>query len=320
DYCDMAGSNVPSTRVEAASASGGVALRQAYMAVAGGFIDIAVVGGAEKMTDVSDSESAHTLSMGADEEWESQQGATFASLHAMMTQAHMSEFGTTREMLSEVAAKNHTHAALNPQAQFSFPIKPEAVSSSGLVADPLRMLDCAPQSDGAAAVVLCASKRAKEFSKVPVSIIGSGQASDTLSLHHRASLSRMPAIGVAAKRAFTHAGQKVANVNVAEIHDNFTISELIALEEIGLAERGSAGQITLDGGTALGGAIPVNTSGGLKARGHPPGATGVAQAVEIVQQLRGTAGERQVKGATLGLLENHGGTGATAVVHLLEAN
>ena len=320
DYCDMAGSNVPSTRVEAASASGGVALRQAYMAVAGGFIDIAVVGGAEKMTDVSDSESAHTLSMGADEEWESQQGATFASLHAMMTQAHMSEFGTTREMLSEVASKNHTHAALNPQAQFSFPIKPEAVSSSGLVADPLRMLDCAPQSDGAAAVVLCASKRAKEFSKVPVSIIGSGQASDTLSLHHRASLSRMPAIGVAAKRAFTHAGQKVANVNVAEIHDNFTISELIALEEIGLAERGSAGQITLDGGTALGGAIPVNTSGGLKARGHPPGATGVAQAVEIVQQLRGTAGERQVKGATLGLLENHGGTGATAVVHLLEAN
>ncbi|HIH79455.1 MAG: thiolase domain-containing protein [Candidatus Poseidoniia archaeon] len=320
DYCDMAGSNVPSTRVEAASASGGVALRQAYMAIAGGFIDIAVVGGAEKMTDVSDSESAHTLSMGADEEWESQQGATFASLHAMMTQAHMSEFGTTREMLSEVAAKNHAHAALNPQAQFSFPIKPEAVSSSGLVADPLRMLDCAPQSDGAAAVVLCASKRAKEFSKVPVSIIGSGQASDTLSLHHRASLSRMPAIGVAAKRAFTHAGQKVANVNVAEIHDNFTISELIALEEIGLAERGSAGQITLDGGTALGGAIPVNTSGGLKARGHPPGATGVAQAVEIVQQLRGTAGERQVKGATLGLLENHGGTGATAVVHLLEAN
>ena len=320
DYCDMAGSNVPSTRVEAASASGGVALRQAYMAVAGGFIDVAVVGGAEKMTDVSDSESAHTLSMGADEEWESQQGATFASLHAMMAQAHMTEFGTTREMLSAVSVKNHAHAALNPQAQFPFPIKLEAVSDSGLVADPLRMLDCAPQSDGAAAVVLCASKRAKEFSKAPVSIVGSGQASDTLSLHHRASLNRMPAIGVAAKRAFAHAGQKVANVSVAEIHDNFTISELIALEEIGLAERGSAGQITLDGDTALGGAIPVNTGGGLKARGHPPGATGVAQAVEIVQQLRGTAGERQVKGATLGLLENHGGTGATAVVHLLEAN
>ena len=320
DYCDMAGAHVPSTRVEAASASGGVALRQAYMAVAGGFIDVAVVGGAEKMTDVSDSESAHTLSMGADEEWESQQGATFASLHAMMAQAHMTEFGTTREMLSAVAVKNHAHAAHNPQAQFPFPIKPEAVSGSGMVSDPLRMLDCAPQSDGAAAVVLCASERAKEFSKSPISIVGSGQASDTLSLHHRASLSRMPAIGVAAERAFAHAGRKVADVSVAEIHDNFTISELIALEEIGLAERGSAGQLTLDGGTALGGAIPVNTSGGLKARGHPPGATGVAQAVEIVQQLRGTASERQVKGATLGLMENHGGTGATAVVHLLEAN
>ncbi|MEE1544095.1 MAG: thiolase domain-containing protein, partial [Alphaproteobacteria bacterium] len=303
-----------------ASASGGLALRQAYMAVAGGFIDVAVVGGAEKMTDVSDSESAHTLSMGADEEWESQQGATFASLHAMMAQAHMTEFGTTREMLSAVASKNHGHAALNPQAQFPFPIKPEAVSGSGLVSDPLRMLDCAPQSDGGAAVVLCASDRAKEFSKKPVSIIGSGQASDTLSLHHRASLSRMPAIGVAAERAFAHAGRKATDVSVAEIHDNFTISELIALEEIGLAERGAAGQLTLDGATALGGAIPVNTGGGLKARGHPPGATGVAQAVEIVQQLRGTAGERQVKGATLGLLENHGGTGATAVVHLLEMN
>jgi acetyl-CoA C-acetyltransferase len=168
--------------------------------------------------------------------------------------------------------------------------------------------------------VLCASERAKEFSKKPISIVGSGQASDTLSLHHRASLSRMPAIAVAAERAFAQAGRKPADVSVAEIHDNFTISELIALEEIGLAKRGSAGQLTLDGATALGGAIPVNTGGGLKARGHPPGATGVAQAVEIVQQLRGTAGERQVKGATLGLLENHGGTGATAVVHLLEAN
>jgi acetyl-CoA C-acetyltransferase len=272
------------------------------------------------MTDVSDSESAHTLAMGADEEWESQQGATFASLHAMMAQAHMTEFGTTREMLSAVASKNHGHAALNPLAQFPFPVKPEAVSSSGLVSDPLRMLDCAPQSDGGAAVVLCASERAKEFSKNPISIIGSGQASDTLSLHHRASLSRMPAIGVASERAFAQAGRKVADVSVAEIHDNFTISELIALEEIGLAERGSAGQLTLDGATTLGGAIPVNTGGGLKARGHPPGATGVAQAVEIVQQLRGTAGERQVKGATLGLLENHGGTGATAVVHLLEVN
>jgi len=150
DYCAMAGAHVPSTRIEGASASGGLALRQAYMAVAGGFIDVAVVGGAEKMTDVSDSESAHTLSMGADEEWESQQGATFASLHAMMAQAHMTEFGTTREMLSAVASKNHGHAALNPQAQFPFPIKPEAVSSSGLVSDPLRMLDCAPQSDGGA--------------------------------------------------------------------------------------------------------------------------------------------------------------------------
>jgi len=318
DYCGLTAQNVPATRVEAASASGGLAIRQAYMAIAGGFIDIAVVGGAEKMTDVSDSESSYTVSMGSDEQWESKAGATFASLHAMIAQSHMQEYGTTREEMSAVSEKNHYHASMNPMAQFPFAISAEAVSNSGMVSSPLRMLDCAPNSDGAAAVVLCATERAKKYKKKAVKIIGSGQASDTLSLHHREHLNQMPAIKIAAKRAFKSCGKKPSDLDLIEIHDNFTISEIIALEEIGIFKRGKAASNILKGETKLGGKIPTNTSGGLKARGHAPGATGIAQIVEVVQQLRGEAGDRQVKGAKIGMVENHGGTAATAVIHILE--
>ena len=319
DYCGLTSQNISATRVEAASASGGLAIRQAYMAIAGGFIDVAVVGGAEKMTDVSDSESSYTVSMGSDEQWEAQAGATFASLHAMIAQSHMNEFGTTREELSAISEKNHYHASMNPMAQFPFQISGETVSNSGIVSSPLRMLDCAPNSDGAAAVVLCATEKAKKFKKKGVRIIGSGQASDTLSLHHREYLNRLPAIGVAAKRAFKSCGKKAKDIDLIEIHDNFTISEVIALEEIGIFKRGKAAEMSLKGETRLGGKIAVNTSGGLKARGHAPGATGIAQIIEVVQQLRGEAGDRQVEGAKIGMTENHGGTAATAVVHILEA-
>jgi acetyl-CoA C-acetyltransferase len=318
DYCGLTNNHVPATRVEAASASGGLALRQAYMAIAGGFIDIAVVGGAEKMTDVSDSESSYTVSMGSDEQWESKAGATFASLHAMIAQSHIYEYGTTREEMSAVSSKNHFHASMNPMAQFPFKLSPEAVSNSGIVSSPLRMLDCAPNSDGAAAVVLCASDKSSKYTKKAIKIIGSGQASDTLSLHHRKYLNRMPAIGIAAKRAFESCNKKPSDLDLIEVHDNFTISEIIALEEIGIFKRGEAGAKILEGETKIGGKIPVNTSGGLKARGHAPGATGIAQVVEIVQQLRGEAGDRQVKNAKIGMVENHGGTAATAVVHILE--
>ena len=318
DYCGLTNQNIPATRVEAASASGGLAIRQAYMAIAGGFIDIAVVGGAEKMTDVSDSESSYTVSMGSDEQWESKAGATFASLHAMMTQSHMQQYGTTREEMSAVSAKNHYHASMNPMAQFPFEVSAETVSNSGLVSSPLRMLDCAPNSDGAAAIVLCATEKAKKYGKKSIKIIGSGQASDTLSLHHRQHLNQMPAIKVAAKRAFKSCGKKVSDIDLIEVHDNFTISEIIALEEIGIFRRGKAAAKILEGETKLGGKIPTNTSGGLKARGHAPGATGIAQVVEVVQQLRGEAGVRQVKDAKIGMVENHGGTAATAVIHILE--
>ena len=204
-------------------------------------------------------------------------------------------------------------------AQFPFALDPAAVSKSGMVSTPLRMLDCAPNSDGAAAVVLCASDKAKKFTDKPIKIIGSGQASDTLSLHHRKYLHRLPAINIAAKKAFEDSNKKPEDLDLIEVHDNFTISEIIALEEIGIFKRGEAAQKSLDGETKLGGVIPTNTSGGLKARGHAPGATGIAQIIELVKQLRGEAGDRQVKNAKLALAENHGGTAATAVVHILEA-
>jgi len=316
DYTGLARDHIPATRVEAAGASGGLALRQGVMAVASGLHDIVVVGGAEKMTDVSDVESAMIQSSAADQEWETVLGATFPALHALIAKRHMHEFGTTREQLADVAVKNHKHGSLNPKAQFQREITRETVLGSPLVSSPLRVFDCAPSSDGAAAVVLCPLDIAKKFTEIPVEIVGSGQASDTLSLHDRKDICTMEATKVAAKRAFTMANLTTKDVDVAEIHDNFTISEILAIEDLGFFKKGEGGRATEAGLTGLEGEIAVNTSGGLKARGDPIGATGLAQTVEIVAQLRGKADKRQVKDAMVGLAHNVGGTGATVVVHL----
>jgi acetyl-CoA C-acetyltransferase len=316
DYTGLARDHIPATRVEAAGASGGLALRQGFMAVASGLHNIVVVGGAEKMTDVSDIESALIQSSAADQEWETVLGATFPALHALIAKRHMHEFGTTREQLADVAVKNHKHGSLNPKAQFQREITRETVLGSPLVSSPLRVFDCAPSSDGAAAVVLCPLDMAKEFTDIPVEIVGSGQASDTLSLHDRKDICTMEATKVAAKRAFTMANLTTKDVDVAEVHDNFTISEILAIEDLGFFKKGEGGKATEAGLTGIDGEIAVNTSGGLKARGDPIGATGLAQTVEIVTQLRGRADKRQVKDATVGLAHNVGGTGATVVVHL----
>jgi len=316
DYSGLARDHIPATRVEAAGASGGLALRQGFMAVASGLHDIVVVGGAEKMTDVSDVESTLIQSSAADQEWETELGATFPALHALIAKRHMHEYGTTREQLADVAVKNHRNGSMNPKAQFQREITRETVLSSPVVATPLRMFDCAPSSDGAAAVVLCPLEHAKKYTDVPIEIVGSGQASDTLALHHRKDICTMEATRVAAKRAFEMAGLGYKDVDVAEVHDNFTISEVLAIEDLGFFKKGEGGKATGAGLTALEGEVAVNTSGGLKARGDPIGATGLAQAVEIVTQLRGKAGKRQVKDASVGLTHNIGGTGATAVVHI----
>ena len=318
DYAGLADMHLPTVRVEGGGACGAVALLQARMAIASGMHDVVVVGGAEKMTDVGDVQAAEILASTADQEWESVFGATFAGLFAMMARRHMHEFGTTREHLASVAVKNHKNGALNPNAQFRREVTLETVLSSPMVAEPLGLFDCAPLSDGAAALVLCAMDEARKYTDTPIRIVGSGQASDFLALHDRRSITTMDATVAAGERALKAAKLEPKDVQVAEVHDNFTITEILAIEDLGFVEKGKGGPATLEGLTALNGKISVNPSGGLKARGQPVGATGVAQAVEIVTQLRGQAGRRQVVGAQRGLTHTLGGTGATAVVHIFE--
>ena len=317
DYSGLISNSVPSTRVEAACASGGLALRSGVIAVASEYHDIVISAGIEKMTDVGPEKAMDALAAAADREWEAAVGATFPGLYAMMARAHMNEFGTTREQLAQVAVKNHYHGSMNPKAQFRNRITIDAVISSPLVADPLRLFDCSPITDGAAAVILVPAERAREFTDTPIYVKAAAQASDTISLHDRRSLTSIDATRIAADRAFKTARLQRSNIDVAEVHDCFTIAEIMAIEDLAFFEKGRGGPATLAGETAIGGKIPINTSGGLKACGHPVGATGIKQAVEIVEQLRGDAGKRQVEGAEVGLTHNVGGTGGTVVVHIL---
>lgn len=319
DYSGMASHNVPSTRIEAAGASGSLAFRQGVMAVASGMHDVVVVGGAEKMTDVSDDQSNFILNSAADQQWESMMGATFASLHAMIARRYMHEGYATREQIASVAVKNHLHGAMNPKAQFQRAIKLDAVLRSPIVADPLTMFDCSPISDGAAAVVLCPLEKAYEYTDNPVKVLGTGQASDTLALYQRDDICSFNATKVATRMALEIADVTINDIDLVEVHDDYTISELLALEDMGFFPRGKAGEAVESGETEITGSIPVNTSGGLKARGNPIGATGVAQIVEIVSQLRGDADKRQVKDASVGMAQSIGGTGSTAVISILGA-
>lgn len=318
DYVGLANDNIEATRIEAAGASGGLALRQAYISIASGINDIVVVGGAEKMTDVSEIEAVETLATSVDQEWETFFGATLTSLYAMIARKHMHDYGTTKEQLASVAVKNHYNGSLNPKAQFQREIKIENVIKSPIVSDPLGVFDCAPTSDGAAALVLCDLKKAKKICDKPIKISASAQASDTIALHDRKKICTMQSTVIAAKKAFKQIGIKPRDIDLAEVHDNFTISELLAIEDLGFFKKGEGGKASENGLTALNSDISINTSGGLKARGQPMGAVGVAQAVELVQQLRNEAGKRQVKNAQRGLMHNIGGTGSTAVVNIFE--
>jgi len=318
DELGMAG--VPATRVESACASGGVALKTGFAEVAAGLADIVLVTGVEKMTDVSGDECTAALAAAADAELEVFYGATFPGLYAMMARAHMARWATTREQLAMVAVKNHRHGALNPHAQYRQEITVKDVIESAMVAEPLTILDCSPITDGAAALVLAELGVARTIAKGRpiVRIAGVGQATDRIALQSRADLTTLPATTLAAQRAFKMAGKTPNDIHLAEVHDCFTIAEILVVEALGLCQPGQGGCQASSGRTALGGEIPVNPSGGLKAKGHPVGATGVAQAVEITTQLWGAAGKRQVAGARVGLTQNMGGTGASTVVHILE--
>jgi len=316
DYSGLASLHIPSTRVEAACASGGLALRQGILAVASGYHDIVVAGGAEKMTDVGVETTTDALAAAADREWEGIMGATFPGLYAMIARLHMHKYGTTQEQLAAVAVKNHHNGTMNPKAQFQNEISIETVINSLMVADPLRVFDCSPITDGASAVVIAPAEIAKKYCDTPVYVKASAQASGTISLHDRPDITTLDATVAAANWAYKMAKLKPKDIGFAEVHDCFTIAEICAIEDLGFVKKGEGGPATESGMTALGGKIPINPSGGLKACGHPVGATGVKQAVEITLQLRGEAGKRQINGAEIGLTHNVGGSGGTAVVHI----
>jgi len=307
---------VPITRVESACASGGVALRSAFLEVASGMSDLVLAAGVEKMNDGGD--VTNVLATAADQEAEVYHGITFPGLYAMIARAHMATHGTTLEDLAAVSVKNHRHGALNPKAQFRQEVTLEQVMASSLVADPLRLLHCSPVSDGAAAVLLCPLERASEFTDRPVEIRASGLATSSMALAERRDPAFLDAVSLSASRAYHMAGLGPADIDVAEVHDCFSIAEICVLEALCFAERGRGGEAARTGETALGGRLPVNPSGGLKSKGHPVGATGIAQVIEIFEQLRGEAGERQVKDAAVGLTQNMGGSGGSSVVHIFE--
>lgn len=306
--------SVPVTRIENACASAGFALRAGIRAIESGSRDVVLVAGLEKMTDSTSARRRYWLGVSGDTEWERMAGLTFAGVYGLMASAHLREHGTPREALAEVAAKNHAHALLNPNAHFHKRITREEALSAPLVADPLRLFDCCPVSDGAASLILAGEDVASRFTDTPVWVAGDGAGSDALALQDRASMCRLAATRTAAAEAFKRAGIARADVDFLELHDCFTIAELMALEDLGFAEPGGAAELTLTGATRLGGALPVNPDGGLKAKGHPIGATGASQAYEAFVQLRGKAGERQVRGAETALTHNVGGSGASATV------
>ncbi|TSC88088.1 MAG: acetyl-CoA acetyltransferase [Microgenomates group bacterium Gr01-1014_7] len=299
-------------RVEGACASGGLAVHLAVQSLLSGTYKNVLVVGVEKMTDASISEVTSAL-MGAGSDAERKAGLTFPGLYALMAKAHMQKYGTTRKHLASVSVKNHYHASLNSKAQFPFEITEEKVLNSPCICSPLSLFDTSPITDGAAALVLTS-----DTGKPGVYITGSAVATDTVDLASRKSLTEIAGSKEASQKALKQAGIEVKDIKVAEVHDCFTIAEIMAMEDLGFCGEGEGGKYVHSGTTKLGGKLPVNTSGGLKACGHPVGATGVKQIVEITEQLRKTSGKRQVDGANVGLTQNVGGTGGTVVVHILQ--
>lgn len=306
------GLSCASFRIEGACASGGLAVHLGIQSLLSGTYKNILVVGAEKMTDAPASQITWAL-MGASSSKERKAGLTFPALYALMAQAHMQKYGTTREQMAQVSVKNHYHGSLNKMAQYPFEITVEKVLNSSSISYPITLFDCSPITDGAAAIVL-----SSDTSQKGVYITGSAVASDTIDLAERTSLTELKATQAASQKALEGAGVTIRDIKVAEVHDCFTIAEIMAMEDLGFCPAGAGGKFIKSKATHLGGACPVNTSGGLKACGHPVGATGVKQIIEITEQLRKKAGARQVEGANIGLTQNVGGTGATVVVHVLQ--
>ena len=308
--------HIPATRTECACASSGAALRAGIFAIMSGLYDIVMVGGVEKMTHRTTPEVTEFLAMASDYPFEQWHGITFPGLYALMATAHMHKYGTTEEQLAMVAVKNHHNGFLNPKAHMQKEVTLEKALNSRVIAWPLKLYDCSLITDGASCLILTKPEIAKKFTDTPIHIIGSGQGSDSIGIYERENFTSLAAAKYAAKKAYEMAGVTPKDIDVAEVHDCFTIAEIIAYEDLGFCKPGEGGHLIEEGVTTLEGELPINTSGGLKAKGHPVGATGTAQAYEIYLQLTGQAEKRQVDNPEVALTHNVGGSGATAVVHI----
>ncbi|MFP3985439.1 MAG: thiolase domain-containing protein [Candidatus Bathyarchaeia archaeon] len=303
-------------RTEGACGSSATAIRCGIFAVLSGLADTVLVGGVEKMTHRATSDVTEYLAMACDFPFEQWNGLTFPGLFAMVATAHMHKYGTTEKQMALVAVKNHHHGAMNPKAHMQKEVTLEQAMSSRVVAWPLKLFDCSLITDGASCLILTKPELAKKYSDVPVHIIGSGQASDTIGLYERQEFTTLRVGRLAAQEAYKTAGVKPSDIDVAEVHDCFTIAEIVAYEDLGFCKPGEGGPFIEEEQSHIGGKVAVCTSGGLKSKGHPVGATGTAQAYEIYLQLTEQAEKRQVKGAEIGLTHNVGGLGATGVVNI----
>ena len=309
----------PSLSIESACGSGSVSFREAFANVAAGFYDVVLVTGVEKVTHTGTEWTTTYFSYCSDFFYEGQAGASFPGLFASMARAYLTEFKATEEDLAMVAVKNHENGFLNPKAHLRKKITIDDVMNSAVVASPLKLYDCCPFSDGASSVILCNEKFAKDHTKDYIRVIGSGRGGSPAALQGREHLTTIPSTKIAAEAAYKMAGITPKDIDFAEVHDCFTIAEIVDTEDLGFFEKGKGVEGVREGQTARNGGIPINPSGGLKSKGHPIGATGVGQIVEVFDQLTGKAGERTIKDAKIGLTQNFGATGASCAVHIFQS-
>ena len=308
---------VPTTRAENACASSGFAFRQAVMAVRSGLVDVALAGGYEVMTDTSSNHTRWWLGVSGETEWERPSGTTFAGVYAQMASAYMDEYDTPVEDLSRVAVKNHANGAKNPKAHLNFECSLDDAVSAPPVAEPLNLYHCCPTTDGASAALVASEDVAREHADTLIRVAGSGASSDRVGLFQRESLTSIPSSVRAGEDAYEAAGVGPEDLDFAEVHDCFAIAELLAYEDLGFCDRGEAGRLLREGVTEPDGDLPANTSGGLKSKGHPIGATGTGQIVEVFDQMRGEASV-QLDDPRYGLAHNVGGSGGGVTVHIFE--
>ncbi len=316
DHAGIGMENIPSMRIEASTASGGAALREGYLAIRSGEYELVMVGGAEKMTELYGTENVDITSSILDREWEAFEGGTPAAMAALSARKYMKDFNVPKEILSMISVSDHLHASMNENAHFRNKITLEQAMNATMIAEPLNLMDCAPLSDGASSVILASENYVKKNGIEGVKILSSAMAQGAFALHNRKSIYTVDSTVLAGRAALNKSGLKNKDISAVEIHDSYNIYGLMALEDLGFAEKGK-GRTLVESGLGIGDNLPVNTSGGLKAKGFPFGATGVGQIVEAYVQLKGKAGKRQLKDPKNIMVHNMAGTGAASVVHIL---